>query len=184
METIKQLNETVHIVQATTDLAGYIDQLRNTFTVKARILLSSCDCGWDFDVEQVGMPYQKEELPSSACLLVERDDAAVFLAFSGDVVVGQVCVQQERNNMARVWDLRVEHGHRHHGIATALMNTVVEWAKNHGLHWLRAETQDVHVTACMFYRDYGFVIGGFDRLYLQATSGSEDETAIFWYLRI
>jgi len=42
----------------------------------------------------------------------------------------------------------------------------------------------VHVTACMFYRDYGFVIGVFDRLYLQATPGSEDETAIVWYLEV
>ncbi len=176
--------EEIRIVRATTSLAGCVDQLRSVFTVKARILLSNCGCGWDFDVEQVGMPYQKEEAPTSACLLIGRDDAAVFLAFAGDTLVGQICVQKDRNGMARVWNLRVEHGHRHHGIATSLMDTVVNWARDHGLHWLHAETQDIHVTACMFYRDYGFMIGGFDRLYLQATQGSEGETAIFWYFRI
>jgi len=174
----------IRIVRATPDMAGYVDELRSNFAVKARVKVSMCGDNYDFDVDSIQHPYEKTEPSCPDCAYLGRDDAAIYLAFVGEKLVGQVCVQEDHNNMARVWELRVEHGHRHHGIATSLMNTVKAWALARGLHWLRAETQDVHVTACMFYRDYGFVIGGFDRLYLQATPGSEDETAIVWYLEV
>ncbi len=174
----------IRIVQATPDLARFVDGLRTSFVVRARIKVSMCGDNYDFDVDSIEHPYEKTEEPCSDCAYLSRNDAAIYLAFAEDVLVGQVCIQEDRNHMARVWGLRVEHGHRHHGIATALMNTAREWALGRNLHWLRAETQDIHVTACMFYRDYGFTIGGFDRFYLQATPGSEDETAISWYLRI
>jgi len=174
----------IRIMQATLDMAGYVDRLRSNFAVKARVKVSMCGDSYDFDVDSVQHPYEKTEACCPDCAYLGRDDAAIYLAFVGEKLVGQVCVQEDHNNMARVWELRVEHGHRHHGIATSLMNTVKAWALARGLHWLRAETQDVHVTACMFYRDYGFVIGGLDRLYLQATPGSEDETAIVWYLEV
>ena len=174
----------IRIVRATPDMAAYVDGLRSNLVVKARVKVSVCGDSYDFDVDSVQHPYEKIEDCCPDCAYLGRDDAAIYLAFVEEKLVGQVCVQEDKNNMARVWELRVEHGHRHHGIATSLMNTVKAWALARGLHWLRAETQDVHVTACMFYRDYGFVIGGFDRLYLQATPGSEDETAIVWYLEV
>ena len=174
----------IRIVRATPDMAAYVDRLRTNFVIKARVKVSMCGDNYDFDVDSVQHPYEKIEdcCPDRDCL--GRDDAAVYLAFVGEKLAGQVCVQEDHNHMARVWELRVEHGQRHHGIATSLVDTVKAWALARGLHWLRAETQDVHVTACMFYRNYGFVIGGFDRLYLQATPGSEDETAIVWYLEV
>jgi len=174
----------IRIVQATPELASYVDELRTSFVVKARIKVSMCGDNYDFDVDSVQHPYEKSEAGHPDRIYLGRDDTAIYLAFLGDQLVGQVCVQEDHNNMARVWGLRVEHGQVYHGIATALMDTAREWALRRGLHWLRAETQDVHVTACMFFRDYGFAIGGFDRLYLQATPGSEDETAITWYLQI
>ncbi|MHB8071915.1 MAG: GNAT family N-acetyltransferase [Candidatus Cryosericum sp.] len=174
----------VRIVQATTDMAEFVDGLRTSFVVRARIKVSMCGDGYDFDVDSVDHPYEKTEARCHDCTYLGRDDAAIFLAFSENDLVGQVCVQEDRNRMARIWGLRVEHGHRHHGIATSLLNAARQWAIARDLRWLRAETQDIHVTACMFYRDYGFTIGGFDRFYLQAMPGSEDETAIVWYLKI
>lgn len=174
----------IRIVQATPDMTSYVDGLRTSFVVRARIKISICGDSYDFDVDSVDHPYEKAERECPDRGYVGQDDAAIYLAFADNVLVGQVCVQEDRNHMARVWGLRVEHGHRHHGIATSLMNTARQWALARNLHWLRAETQDIHVTACMFYRDYGFTIGGFDHLYLQAMPGSEDETAIVWYLKI
>ena len=174
----------IRIVRATPDMVGYVDGLRNNLVVKARVKVSMCGDNYDFDVDSVQLPYKKAEVCCPDRAYLGRDDAAIYLAFVEEQLVGQVCVQEDHNNMARVWELRVEHGHHYHGIATSLMNTVKAWAVARGLRWLRAETQDIHVTACMFYRDYGFVIGGFDRLYLQATPGSEDETAIVWYFEV
>lgn len=174
----------IRIVRATKDMANLVDGLRASFVVRARIKVSVCGDGYDFDVDSVEHPYEKTESQCNDCLYLGRDDAAIFLAFADNDLVGQVCVQEDRNGMARIWGLRVEHGHRHHGIATALINTARQWAAARDLHWLRAETQDIHVTACMFYRDYGFAVGSFDRFYLQAVPGSEDETAIVWYLKI
>ncbi|MCX6062680.1 MAG: GNAT family N-acetyltransferase, partial [Caldiserica bacterium] len=114
----------IRIVRATPDMARYVDGLRSNFAVKARIKVSMCGDNYDFDVDGVQHPYEKTEdcCPDRAYL--GRDDAAIYLAFVGETLVGQVCVQEDHNNMARVWGLRVEHGHRHHGIATLLMNTV------------------------------------------------------------
>jgi streptothricin acetyltransferase len=174
----------IRIVQATPDMARFVDGLRSSFVVRARIKVSMCGDSYDFDVDSVEPPYEKTEEKCHDCAYLGRNDAAIYLAFAEDTLVGQVCVEEDGNRMARVWGLRVEHGHRHHGIATSLINTVRQWALARDLGWLRAETQDIHVTTCMFYRDYGFAIGGFDHFYLRAMSGSEDETAIVWYLKI
>lgn len=174
----------IRILRATPEMAVYVDALRSNFVINARVKVSMCGDNYDFDVDSVQHPYEKIEDCCPDCEYLGRDDTAIYLAFVGEKLAGQVCVQEDHNHMARVWELRVEHGQRHHGIATSLMGTVKAWALARGLHWLRAETQDVHVTACMFYRDYGFVIGGFDHLYLQATPGSEDEIAIVWYLEV
>ena len=174
----------IRIVRATPELAQYVDGLRSNYIGNARVKVSACGDGLDFDVDSVEHPYEKVEDSHPDLAYIGREDAVIFLAFVGDQLVGQVCAQEDRNHMVRVWELRVEHGHRHRGIATTLMNTVREWALARGLHWLRAETQDIHVTACMFYRDYGFTIGGIDRLYMCATPGSEDEIAIAWYLEL
>jgi len=174
----------IRIVRATKDMADLVDGLRTSFVVRARVKVSVCGDSYDFDVDSVEHPYEKTEPQCHDCTCLGRDDAAIFLAYAEDDLVGRVCVQEDRNRMARIWGLRVEHGPRHHGIATALINTARQWAAARDLHWLRAETQDIHVTTCMFYRDYGFTVGSFDRFYLQAVSGSEDETTIVWYLKI
>jgi GNAT superfamily N-acetyltransferase len=165
-------------------MASHIDTLRASILVKARVRLSSCGDGLDFDVEQIPRPFDRIEPRFGDCSCLGREDAAIYFAFCGETLVGQVFVQMDRNAMAHVWNLRVEHGHQHRGIATALMNTARAWARAHNLKWLRAETQDVHVTACMFYRDYGFCIGGADHMYLHAMPGCENETTIYWYLAI
>lgn len=174
----------IRIVRATPDMAACVDELRTNFVINARVKVSMCGDNYDFDVDSVQHPYEKIEDCCSDRDRLGRDDAAIYLAFVGEKLAGQVCVEEDHNHMARVWSLRVEHGQRHHGIATSLLDAVRAWALARGLHWLRAETQDIHVTTCMFYRDYGFTIGGFDRLYLQATPGSEDETDIVWYLEV
>ena len=45
---------------------------------------------------------------------------------------------------------------------------------------LKLETQNVNVPACLFYRNYGFTLGGYDR-YLYNALAEKDEIALFWY---
>jgi len=117
----------IRIVQATPELASYVDSLRTSFVVKARIKVSMCGDDYDFDVDSVEHPYEKSVAGTPDLSYLGKNDTAIYLAFVGDQLVGQVCVQEDHNSMARVWGLRVEHGHLHHGIATALMGTVREW---------------------------------------------------------
>ena len=63
----------IRIVQATPDMAGYVDGLRSNFIVKARVKVSMCGDNYDFDVDSVQHPYEKTEVRlSGLCLSRQR----------------------------------------------------------------------------------------------------------------
>ena len=76
--------------------------------------------------------------------------------------------------------IAVERSKRRTGAAHKLMSAthVVREALN--APGLRLETQNVNVSACQFYRHYGFILGGYDR-YLYNALPEKDEVALFWY---
>ncbi|MDX7065732.1 hypothetical protein SJ089_22370, partial [Enterobacter hormaechei] len=61
-----------------------------------------------------------------------------------------------------------------------LMSATHVWARSLNAPGLRLETQNVNVSACLFYRHYGFILGGYDR-YLYNALPEKDEVALFWY---
>ena len=46
--------------------------------------------------------------------------------------------------------------------------------------FLNGDLHIVNVSACLFYRHYGFILGGYDR-YLYNALPEKDEVALFWY---
>ena len=66
------------------------------------------------------------------------------------------------------------------GAAQKLMAAAHVWARSVNAPGLRLETQNVNVSACLFYRHYGFTLGGYDR-YLYNALPEKDEVALFWY---
>ena len=64
---------------------------------------------------------------------------------------------------AVVWDLRVATNARRKNIGSTLLRTAMTWAKERGAKRLAAETQNVNVAACQFYRHNGFELISIER---------------------
>ncbi|WP_338864443.1 GNAT family N-acetyltransferase [Myxococcus stipitatus] len=100
-------------------------------------------------------------------------------------VVGYIVVSRAWNHCAQIDDVAIDRSHRRTGMARALMDEAVRWAKARGLPMLRLETQSNNVAACRFYEKYGFRLGGFDRyLYAAIPARERPEVALFWYLTV
>lgn len=112
---------------------------------------------------------------------LDRPDGELFVATVRNACVGYVAVSAGWNAYAVVDDLAVDVAHRGTGIARALMDAAVEWARRAGLSGVRLETQSTNVTACRFYRRYGFVLGGHDRFLYRALHPGTREVALYWY---
>ena len=83
-----------------------------------------------------------------------------------------------RDDLARLWDLRVAPEYRHRGVASALLAAAEEWADPHGIRTLMVETQNVNVPACRFYARQGFALGAVNR---GAYPDLPHEVQLLWY---
>lgn len=106
----------------------------------------------------------------------------IAVARQGDLLCGYILVKKSWNNYALINDFAVDRSMRRYGVGRQLMDKAVEWAKAHRFPGIRLETQSNNVAACCFYKNYGFIPGGFDRYLYSAIEPSSKETALFWYL--
>ena len=83
-----------------------------------------------------------------------------------------------RDDLARLWDLRVAREFRHRGVASALVAAVEERARAQDVRTLMVETQNINVPACRFYARQGFVLGAVNR---DAYPDLPHEVQLLWY---
>jgi len=83
-----------------------------------------------------------------------------------------------REDLARLWDLRVAPEFRHRGVASALLAAMEERALAQEIRTLMVETQNVNVPACRFYARQGFVLGAVNR---GAYPDLPLEVQLLWY---
>jgi GNAT superfamily N-acetyltransferase len=83
-----------------------------------------------------------------------------------------------REDLARLWDLRVAAEFRYRGVASALLAAAEEWSDARAIRTLMVETQDVNVPACRFYARQGFVLGAVNR---GAYPDLPHEVQLLWY---
>jgi streptothricin acetyltransferase len=107
--------------------------------------------------------YPPESLFSPAELL-RRKDAICFFAFLDNQPVGQAITARHWNNLAMLWDIRVDVRSRRKGVGKALLDACRSWAQHQGLKGIMVETQDSNPAACQFYQSSGFLLGGVDRM--------------------
>lgn len=86
-----------------------------------------------------------------------------------------------RDDLCRLWDLRVAAEFRRRGVARALLAAAEEWAGAQGIRALMVETQNVNVPACRFYARHGFVLGAVNR---GAYPDLPHEVQLLWYKSI
>ena len=92
------------------------------------------------------------------------EDPVAYGAFEDGVLLGYVEGSLEQwNNRYRISNICVfDDAWRHSGIGSALMDTILQAAKESGARMVVLETQTCNENAIAFYRKNGFAIIGFD----------------------
>ncbi len=111
----------------------------------------------------------------------------VYLSWLENALAGQILLQVEGNNLARIRDIRVAMSMRRRGVGEAMVALAEEWAKSKDQVGLLVETQDANAGACQFLTQCGFQLGGVDTLRYVARSSQTikaaglRESALFFY---
>lgn len=86
-----------------------------------------------------------------------------------------------RDDLAVLWDLRVDPACRRRGVGARLFAEAVVWAQRRNCRWLKVETQNTNVAACRFYAAQGCELRG---VHIGAYQDSPEEVQLLWYLRL
>src|ERR1700722_5461414 len=80
------------------------------------------------------------------------EDSGIWLACSGDEVVGCIALRRLDRTSGEVKRLYVQPAWRGHGIAHLLLDALHEYAEGPGYEWLYLDSKDDLKTAIRFYR--------------------------------
>jgi ribosomal protein S18 acetylase RimI-like enzyme len=130
-------------------------------------------------VETVDPPRRGLAGPLSEHLAELRAAEHVVVAEEGGAVVGLAAADLEWSGRVRVHHIYVAPAARGRGVGTALMESVVSFARSRGSRCVWLETQANNYPAIQFYRRFGFNLCGLDERFYGP--GSTD-TALFFAL--
>ncbi len=92
-----------------------------------------------------------------------------------------VTMLEDREDLAVLWDFRIDHGYRRRGVGTELFKRAMDWARTNDCVEMIIETQNVNVPACHFYASRGCQLRTID---LHAYPDLPEETKLIWRLML
>lgn len=116
---------------------------------------------------------------------------AFFLALDGERPVGAAAVAlrtagvrmlEGREDLAVLWDIRVEEGYKRQGIGQGLFSRAAGFAREQGCSQLKIECQNNNVPAIRFYHRQGAVLGAVNAYAYFSDPPYRDEVQLLWYL--
>ena len=153
------------------------------FLLVGRMIPSYINEQWRYDVIHF-----RDEDKSEMCFpdenynYDEMQNNSVFVgAYDGEKCVALAILQDAWMKYMYLYDLKVSNKYRHQGIATALIEKAKEICKEKGYRGLYTQGQDNNLSACLFYVNNGFHIGGFDSNVYRGTK-QEGKSDITFYL--
>ena len=110
-------------------------------------------------------------------------DSYFFGAYNDGKCIGLLVLQKHYLKYMHVYDLKVSQKYRRMGVGRMLIDAAAAFAKDNGYRGLFLEAQDNNPTACEFYINSGFRIGGFDTEVYKG-SNQEGKSDIKFYLDV
>ena len=116
---------------------------------------------------------------------------AFFMAFDGERPVGAVAVAARtegvnmlagRDDLAVLWDIRVEDEYKGRGIGQALFDLAAAWCREQRFTQMKIECQNNNVPAVKFYHKQGAVLSAIDEYAYYNEPEYRHETQFIWYL--
>jgi len=116
---------------------------------------------------------------------------AFFMAFDGEKPIGGATVASRtkqvnmlcgRDDLALLWDIRIDETHKHQGVGQTLFDMAVNWSKEQGLVQMKIECQNNNVPAVNFYHKQGAVLCTIDEYAYYSEPEYRHETEFIWFL--
>ena len=153
------------------------------FSLYGRIIPTYLDGQWNYSVQR----FPENEV-AEMCFPDEDydyDELAkdhVFIgAYDGGKCVGLAVLADDMFKYMYLDDLKVSREYRKQGIGKALIEKALEVAHERNYNGIYTIGQDNNVSACKFYLNVGFEIGGFDNRVYRGTP-QENKANIIFYL--
>lgn len=185
---------TIRYVQESTDVLSDYGNVSIAFTVRSKFLVEATDRGlggWLLTEVPVDPPYVKDydaQEGPTRWLRWDTSNWRVISAFDENKRVGGAVVAwntpgayslEGRDDIAALWDIRVQPGWRGQGIGKRLFDEVVAYARSRNCKRLKIETQNNNVVACRFYASQGCELRG---IHPNAYPDLPEEVEFNWYL--
>lgn len=153
------------------------------FTVDKLLVLSAENNVLHFDTVSISSSQKKYPVEIiDYNIYLSRPGRTVFLAYYDQSLAGEIRLRKNWNVFAYIEEIVVDVKFRRLGIGRRLIQTAIQWAKDHQLPGVMLETQNNNVAACLLYQSCGFELAGFDRSLYRAIDPSTQEIALYWYL--
>jgi len=116
---------------------------------------------------------------------------AFFMAFDNEQPVGGAAVAARtkkihmlsgRDDLAVLWDIRVDDAYKHQGIGQALFDMAVIWSRSQGLRQMKIECQNNNVPAVKFYHKQGAILSAIDEYAYYNELKYRHEAQLIWFL--
>ena len=118
---------------------------------------------------------------------------AIFMASDGEKAVGGITVVSRtaevdmlsgRDDLAVLWDIRVDDDYKRQGVGQALFDIAVRWSREQGLTQMKIECQNINIPACKFYHKQGAVLSAIDEYAYYNDTEFRHEVQFMWYLKV
>lgn len=116
---------------------------------------------------------------------------AFFMAFDGERPVGAATIASRdkevnmlagRNDLAVLWDIRVNDAYKRQGVGQVLFDMAVDWSRKQGLIQMKIECQNVNIPAVRFYHKQGAALSAIDEYAYYHEPELRHEAQFIWFL--
>jgi len=113
------------------------------------------------------------------------------MAFDGEQPVGvativthtqEINMLSGRDDLAVLWDIRVDDAYKHQGIGQALFDMALKWSREQGIIQMKIECQNNNVPAIKFYHMQGAVLSAINEYAYYNEPEYRHEAQFIWYL--
>lgn len=149
------------------------------FKIWGKMIPSLHNGEWDYQVVEFK---ETAEMCFPDCFYdIKNGDSIFYGAYDGDKCIGVAVLRKGMFKYLYLDDLKINSKYRRQGVGSMLIKVCLERAKMQHMEGIYTIGQDNNLSACLFYINQGFKIGGFDNKTYQGTS-QEGKADIAFFL--